>query len=320
MKNRKPEKGEESRVPDRVHARRRQRGPWLGAALALSISILLPFLWAQEAPQILEEGRAAFYAGELARARPLLEGYLRIIPGDQGARILLARTLSGLGEGESALRLLRQALEMEPENVDALYYLGALNAALSQAEFERLNRMAPGSARVHQLMGESFFARRNFAEAERAFRAAIAADPSLLEVAVSLGDLKRTQGSFEEAVDFYHRVISRNPSDYGAHYGLGVSFRYLQRPEDAVRHLRKAVELAPESAPAQLALGTTLVQQGRFSEALEPLLSAAELEPGMDQAHFQLGRVYQSLGEREKAREAFETARRLAAEAPLTGP
>jgi hypothetical protein len=43
-----------------------------------------------------------------------------------------------------------------PHNVDALYYLSKVSGILSQIEFRELYSLAPNSARVHQLIGESY--------------------------------------------------------------------------------------------------------------------------------------------------------------------
>ncbi len=268
-------------------------------------------------PGILQQGIEAFYAGNVSEARLLLEGYLRLNPEDQAARILLARALATVGESEQAFKELENVLEKDPENVDALFYLGALTTALSQTEYARLYKMAPDSARVHQLMGDSFQARRSFREAEQEYEAALADDPNLVEVIVALGDLKRGQGEFDRAAGYYERALAINAGDYRALYGLGVCHRFSQEHSEALKYFRKSLEVAPDYASAHLAIGTSLVQEGEFSKALESLLTAISLEVDMDQAYFQLGRAYQALGDSEKADRAFEKARQLKAQNQL---
>lgn len=271
-------------------------------------------------PEILQEGIEAFYAGRVTEARLLIEGYLRLNPEDPAARILLARALATAGENEQAFLELKQVLEKDPENVDALFYLGALTAALSQAEYSRLHEMAPDSARVHQLLGDSFRARRSFKEAEQEYVAALAAQPDLVEVIVELGDLKREQGDFESSATYYDRALTIDADNYRALYGLGVCSRFRQNNQEAITYYRRSIEIAPGYAPAYLALGTSLIQEGDYENAVATLLTAIELEPGMDQAYFQLGRAYQALGETAKADQAFEKARQLKAQSQTSPP
>jgi tetratricopeptide (TPR) repeat protein len=284
------------------------------AVVALAAWIAALSLCAGQKPEILQQGIEAFYSGKMSEARLLVEGYLRLNPEDLDGKILLARILASLGENDASFEQLAEVLERDPENLDALFYLGSLTTALSQAEYRRLYKIAPDSARVHQLMGDSFRTRNQFQEAEKEYEAALVADPSLMDVIIELGDLKRTQGDFNAASDYYERALKLDAAEYRALYGLGVCFRFRQESTKAKQYFSRAIEYAPGFASAHLALGTSLVQEKQYESAVESLLTAIQLEPEMDQAYFQLGRAYQALGDTEKADRAFERARNLSAQ------
>ncbi len=82
----------------------------------------------------------------------------------------------------------------------------------------RLKRMtafdpsaAPGSARAHQLLGQSYEAQGKKAEAEAELKAAFEAGPPTAGVLVALGDLRRSQLDFAEARTYYTRAIELAP-------------------------------------------------------------------------------------------------------------
>jgi len=288
---------------------------WLVKRLSLVLLVLLGGIASDLAAQgtLFEQGRDAFYSGNLSRSRELLEGYLRIEPASLEARLYLARALVALQRNDEALSQIKQVLDQEPENDDALFFLSSLSAALSQKEFSRLYKLAPNSARVHQLMGQSLSLREEYEKAAVEFRKAIEVDPKIQEVYTELGDAERSLGRLNEASEHYQRALEMRPTDYRAAYGLGVCFRFQDELEQAEAQFRKTIDLAPGYAPASLALGQVLIRKGEFEEAIPALQTAIKLEPKMDQAYFQLGRAYQQLGRTEEAREAFEKGRLLQA-------
>ncbi len=263
-------------------------------------------------------------AGRLAAARALLAGdYLRAEQlaraawqdgaGPPEAGVVLARAEMAQGKLEQAYGRLREVLRRAPHHADALYFLSKLSSVLSHRAYERLEALAPDSARVHQLLAESHAAREDLAAAEREYRAALKADPQSVEILTALGDLLRRQGRYDEAAAPYARALLLQPSSYEAAYGLGACRLFQGRPAEAARWFRRALAADPEAPAARLALGDALLRQGDATSAARELRRAAELEPQMRQAYVLLGRALQKLGQTEQARQAFEKARQLAA-------
>lgn len=279
---------------------------WLPAVIVLLLGLLSLAGLVQPARRgLLDEAFRALHQADYARATMLANRYLKTHPGNSGARVLLAQVLIAQGDLPAAFQKLREALTIDPRNVDALYYLGSVAGALSQAELQRLYAAAPESARVHQLMAESLKAQERMTEAEQEYRAALEANPRSVELLVALGDLKRGQSAFDDAMDYYSRAHQIEPRSYDGVYGLGVCHSYRQDHARAIEYFRRAVSLDPDSAPARLALGDSLLRSGQAEAALVELKAAAALEPGMHQAHYLVGRIYQRLGHAEEAAASF---------------
>jgi tetratricopeptide (TPR) repeat protein len=260
----------------------------------------------------MPEYARAFHRGDYARATALAAERLKARPADVQARIILARAEAARGRFEAAYAGFRKALDLDPRSADALYYTGITAGALAQAEYERLFALAPGSARAHQLLGQSYLAQGRAAEAETELKAAIEAGPPTADVLVALGDLvRRSKLDFAEARTYYSRAIALAPGSYDALYGVGACDSYAGEHTKAIESFRRALSIAPDSAPARLALGISLLQTGETAAAVTELEKAAKLEPRMRQAYYHLGRAYQALGRSREAEVAFARVQEL---------
>lgn len=260
---------------------------------------------------VAPEYERAFHRGAYLRAKTLVGERLRTHPGDVPARILLARAEAAMGRFEAAYAGFREARRRDPRTPDALYYLGITAGVLAQVEYERLLAMAPGSARAHQLRGQSYAAQGRTTDAKGELEAALAAGPPSADVLVALGDLERARLAFAEARAHYAKAVDLAPAHYDALYGLGACDSYAREHASAIESFRRALRVEPGSAPARLALGISLLQTGQAAAAVTELEEAAKLEPRMRQAHYQLGRAYQMLGRSQDSETAFARAREL---------
>jgi tetratricopeptide (TPR) repeat protein len=285
----------------------------------MALLLILPVLVAQAAapaavPSSLPEYAHAFHGGDYRRAKALATERLQAAPGDVAARILLARAEAALGRFDAAYAGFREAQRRDPHNPDALYYLGVTAGVLAQAEYERLLKVAPGTARAHQLRGQTDAAQGRSADAERELAAALAVGPPSAEVLIALGDLERGRLAFAEARAHYRQALELAPSSYDALYGVGACDLYEGERARAIESFRRALRVAPDSAPALLALGISLLQTGQAASAVIELEKAVKVEPRMRQAHYQLGRAYRTLGRSRDSEAAFARAQELARE------
>jgi tetratricopeptide (TPR) repeat protein len=78
----------------------------------------------RSADSTFDAARALYDAGQLNRAKTLLDGLLAEHPEDNRARFALAVTCVDLGDGESAISLLENVLLESPSHASAAVYLG----------------------------------------------------------------------------------------------------------------------------------------------------------------------------------------------------
>jgi len=285
------------------------------AAIALVV-IVAPTARAQApragADPALTQASRALDAGDTDRALQLGTAYLKRNPGDVRAQVLIVRVHLQREEWDDAYRMANRAARAHPADVDVLYYLGLVTRRLAADEFQRLVRMAPDSARVHQLQAEMLEAREQRADAEKEYAAALEAKPDLLDALLGLAKLKRIRLACEEAIGLYDKAEAIRPTFDGA-YGLGVCHSYLQDDERALTKFEQAVQRSPTAAVAWAGLGTSLVKLRRTAEGIAKLQHAIALEPGMSEAHYMLGMAYQASGDTARAQDAFKKAEQLRA-------
>ncbi len=286
----------------------------ISAALITGLLTAVPPAHAQSARAApdsgLTEASRALASGDTDRAFRVGTDYLKRHPGDVRAQMLLVRVHVERDEWDRAYLIANRAVRAHPADVDTLYYLGLVTRRLAADQFERLVRMAPDSARVHQLQAEMLEVQERKADAETEYAAALEATPDLLEALLGLGKLKRIRLACEEAVGLYDKAEAIRPT-FDAAYGLGVCHSYLQNDELAVKKFELAVQRSPSEAVAWAGLGTSLVKLRRTAEGIAKLQHAIALEPGMSEAHYMLGMAYQASGDPSRAQEAFNKAEQL---------
>jgi tetratricopeptide (TPR) repeat protein len=261
-------------------------------------------------PAALTPAWRAFYAGDLDRAAALAGTALRANAADARARLVIARVAIERGDTEKAFSELLRAQRDAPDDADVLYYLAIVSGDLARSAFDALYKLAPDSARVHQLMAESLEAQDKRAEAATEYEAALRADPQLLDALLGLGKLKRVDLACDQAIDLYKRAEAIRPTFEGA-FGLGTCFAVQQDDAQATARFRQALAHDQRSAVAWEGLGSALARSGQLTEGISALQQATALEPRMDTAYYALGLAYRKLGDNERAGAAFEKARQL---------
>ncbi|MBI5365876.1 MAG: glycosyltransferase family 39 protein [Planctomycetes bacterium] len=194
-------------------------------------------------------------AGRPAEALACYAAAAEAIPDAVERRTFLARTRMDFGDTPQARKLLAEALDL-------------LANRTPTAETRRL------AARTHALLATACLdpAGQDLAAAERAARAAGAADPENPGAWSTLGAVLDLAGHPAEAAAAYRRAVDLDPLELAAAYDLGVALQRSGRPRAAEDAFREAIRRAPSFAQPRLALGRLLMQDGRVDEGRRHLL------------------------------------------------
>jgi tetratricopeptide (TPR) repeat protein len=104
--------------------------------------------------------------------------------------------------------------------------------------------------------------------AMRAYRRALARDPSFADAAINLARLLHEAGRAKEAVTLYQSALAHAPGDAELHYNLALALEDTRGAAAAIHHYEHAVALDPGFADAHWNLAGLLEAAGRKREAL----------------------------------------------------
>lgn len=246
------------------------------------------------------------------------------------ARLNLGTILEARGETDAALEMYRGGPPDDPlthyhagrlllaggrteEAADLFARAAALGGddprfslALAEAH-ERAGRLAPAlaayaqalerggaAAPVHLRMGILYARQRRAAEAEAAFRSALATRPdsaTRVDALLNLGALLDAAGRTDEAIAAYREAVGIENTRPATYYNLGLLYDRARRYDLAVEAFRTGLRLRPEAALAakiHTALGVVFHARGLLDEAAREFEEAVLLDRTLVEARFNL--------------------------------
>src|ERR1700722_3682842 len=120
------------------------------------------------------------------------------------------------------------------------------------------------------------------AEAERAYRAALAIVPADPAVTHNHGVAIAAQGRHRDAIGCFDEALRADPGYVSAHYNRAVALMRLGETQEAIEAFERAAKLDPQHYEAHRALGFLWLSQGERGRALDHLARTYELRRGHD--------------------------------------
>ena len=163
------------------------------------------------------------------------------------------------GDMKQAEHIFRKILEVQPDNVTALHFIGVL---------------------CYQL--------KDYSSAIRYIKKALEFGPDYADAHNNLGIVLQEAGQLDEAIASYRNVLQLNPDFERAHYNLGTALKAAWQIDDAIAHYQKAIQLNPHIVEAYNNLGLALQDQGKVEEAEQYYRHALRMKPDFALCHSNL--------------------------------
>lgn len=176
----------------------------------------------------------------------------------------------------------------------------------------------------------SSFEAGRLAQAEEAFREAIAANPREQAYHVDLARVLVYAGRYQEAETSASNSVLLDPSSpiANAVHAWTLDFLAGQEPDaarrvemlqDALTQIEQAVALNPSSALTQAYHAEILMDNdvANYARALEAARKAVQLEPTLMESHRALGYVWEATGSYAQAVDSYQAALRINPNLPL---
>lgn len=166
---------------------------------------------------------------------------------------------------------------------------------------------------MEQVFSRAYAAHRDgrLDDAERGYRATLAADPVHVDALHLLGVLRHQQGQHAEAADLVRRAVDLRPDDAALQLNLGNALKALGQLEAAIERFRNALTLSPAFALAHYNLGNAYAALGRHEDAMFSFGHSVRLQPGDASSHNNLGNAYHALGRYTEAVDSFRRALKI---------
>ncbi|MBF0194528.1 MAG: tetratricopeptide repeat protein [Magnetococcales bacterium] len=251
----------------------------------------------------------------------------------------LGDSLNKLGRSGEAVKNLKIAVELEPENGQYNDYLKETIASLipeknienpQQKAHELLQQgvsfhqsgnfnkaihlyknslaIQPENTAALSCMGAALQSIGKLDLAIESYNKAVAINPNYAEAYYNLGAAKKVQGNLSEAVDSYKKAIAINPEYAGAYSNIGIIYYELGLLEEAVNNYQKAIAIIPDYALAYSNLGNAQIKLGKIDLAVENCQKAIAIKPDYAEAYCNLGNALHVEGKVKEAIESYEKA------------
>jgi tetratricopeptide (TPR) repeat protein len=258
-------------------------------------------------------------------ARSLLEKSFPKLK-DKAMRIQVGLELAALYDQQSdpgaTASVMHSLVDLDPDNVDVLFMAQRVYSELADDTLNKLAVLAPGSARMQQVVAErlvnggdlphaiehykkaleidprvpgvhfelaeailqsSPFDAGTQAEAQKALEVAVAVDGDTSKTECEFGSIALSQSQFDQAFAHYQRAYQLDSNEVQAQMGLAKVLRMQEKWEEAVKYLRMAVQSDPLNGTAHYQLGTAYRRLQMDDMAQKEMLLSQEIKKTKDQ-------------------------------------
>ena len=210
-------------------------------------------------------------------------------------RYYLALALRSSGRIDDAIAQLDSAVTDNPKDADAYYELARMHTNASLQAIEKLKELDQDSFQLHALMGETYAGEKQYGDAIREYKAALAKRPDAPGIHFSIGVAYWVQHEWESAEPEFLQAFKENPDDPLTNLYLGDIAVHEQQFAEACRYLRVAEKGQPNMAQVHMLLGECYRGQKDPEKARSELLAAIDADPAAAQPHYLLAQVYDEL-------------------------
>lgn len=269
---------------------------------------------------------ASTYGGRSEYVDKAIEFYKQALRTDPGASFL-SEELTDLylqaGRMRDAVSDAQEMLRQNPDNLDAHRMLGRIYARLigdpqqnkvredmlknSIEQYKAVTAKEPKDVDSWLMLGRLYKFSQNSIEAEKAYKAALAADPNNEYALSGLASVYQDTGDTKAAIEMWQRLSAQNPSAKTLR-ALASGYEQARDYKSAAATLRKALELAPDDPEVKRDLAENLLLSDNAAEALKLYSELAAADPKDAQIQLRLSQIYRQQHDMAKARAAQDKA------------
>lgn len=222
--------------------------------------------------------------GQHREARTLYQTLLRDDPDNFDALHYLGLSFVETGEHTRGIGLIRQALRINPVHAAALVNLGTAlsnNNQLYEALdcFAQALKLQPNNADTYNNQGNALLKLKRHAEALQSYDIALQLQPTHAIALNNRGNALKELGDPQAAIESYQAAIRLNPYYADAFVNQGNAYKAQARFNDALASYGQALRIKPNSVEAFYNQATVFEELRRYDQAAQAFALAQALNP-----------------------------------------
>jgi tetratricopeptide (TPR) repeat protein len=230
----------------------------------------------------MNDGGRAMKNGQYEEAFSNYEVVVKEFPNFTEAVYSMGLANFRLADFESAVKYFSEALELNPEHVNA-------RTAIDNVVKNTFNE------------GNNSYRRGNLEGAMEAYHQVLGYDSTFVKAHYQIGVIEAKRGNLSVAIDSYSQAINIDSTFYQGWFALGLALNKYGDKSGALESFQQAVTIHPGYAKAYSSMGDIYVQNKEFEKAIEVLKTAISVNEGYGKPYISLGAVYTDLDSIELA-------------------
>jgi len=274
-----------------------------------------------------EVGKLLMAAEYRDAAEPCFLNAQALVPGDARWPYYLAHLYRLRNEPEKAATFFEKSLQLQPDHVAALVWLGGLHLLQGRPDaaeplFTKALSLQPRLAAGLSGLGRAALERRDYDRAVKSLEEALAQDQSASIIHYPLAMAYRGRGELEKAEahlrqrghvepalpDPLMSELNGSLKSAVTYERLGVNALDKKEWAAAAAYFRQGVELAPDNPSLRHRLGTALFMNGDAGAAVEQFKEVVRRSPDFAKARYSLGVLLIAGGRANEAIEQLSAA------------
>lgn len=178
-------------------------------------------------------------------------------------------------------------------------------------ELTKASEIDPNVPDAYHYMGEAYRQLQLLDKAERAYRQALAVDPSYRRSRRNLAWVLYEVGQYDEALAILTQLRKERPEDMFVLQELAMNTLAVGRPAEAIQLLDQYNRIEGKQAWGYTQLGRAHADAGHRERAEEAYRQALAINPNESLAHYWLGQLLAASGREEESKQSLAQFHRL---------
>ena len=262
---------------------------------------------------LLKKGHDSFAQQRYDKAISYFDKVLEIEPNNVDALFNKGRALGQLNRTAEGMSYIEKVLEIEPDNVDALGYKGDYYFSSKQLDkaisyFHKVLKIEPQHV---DALGVPYFDKVLEIEPDNV--------DALNIKGSSLVSLGRTESGItivfidelDKAISYFDKVLEIEPNNVDALFNKGRALGQLNRTAEGMSYIEKVLEIEPDNVDAVVYKGERLINEARLDDAMFFIDKALQRDPDHLDALFNKGSILARRGNFDEAISVYDQILRI---------